>query len=130
MIKSLPIIGLALVTVWHFGYVRYLKITHEAAIEATKAECVKNQQITQRFTKGTYETINHLHGRIDELKRVRPKACVSPPRPACNPDATTQGEHGGQNGVDTDTFLDYARDCEELGIKLDVFQEYMRELHK
>lgn len=89
-------------------------------------QCNKAKKITEDVSHDYETQITALNSRVSALK-LRPKNCVPITRTATRPNGSTgTAEHGGQDGVNSDIFYDYAALAEKYRLQIIGLQEFIK----
>jgi len=96
--------------------------------EALNGQCQKDKLITEETSREYQTQVADLRTQLAIVKRVQPNRCVpTVARPASGRDANA--DHPGLPGADgvfTDDLYDFAADAEEVGLRLDACQAFIK----
>lgn len=97
--------------------------------EKLVARCEAEKKITEEVSNELQSKVSSLDARLASIKRLRPDACLSvladPARK--HDDAAHNAGLPRQNGeVSSAALFDFARDAEEVGLRLDACQGFVK----
>lgn len=100
-----------------------------AQAEALNSKCAEDKKITEEISNAYEAALSDLNSKYDALVRLRPRRCVavSASKPPSGDHATSAGgELPRQDGVTSGTLYEYARDAEQVRLKLLGCQDFIR----
>lgn len=140
LIANIRIVAIGSLIVACFGAGWYVRGEYDASRLESKlkaqekaivAQCEADKKLTSEVSNGYQQKIAVLNRRLGELKRMHQSVCVPVAGTAGGRDATQgAGELPRQNGIDAGSLYDYGSDAEQVGLRLDACQEFIRKVWK
>lgn len=131
-------IGSLLVGVFGFGWhvrgefdASRLKSQLAAQEKAIVAKCEADKKLTSEVSNDYQQKIAALNRRVGKLRRLQSSACVPVAGTPGGHDATTgASELPRPHGIIAGSLYDFGSDAEQIGLRLDACQEFIRKVWK